>query len=79
VNSVNECLNAMLEADRALHQKCLDTPDYARAFNRLADLAGQRDEVIAAASRWLLLQDHAERTTEVLRTLLAKYGGPNGG
>jgi hypothetical protein len=75
LNSVNECLNAMRDADEGWYIHAVNHPAVGPAFNRLAALAGERDEVVAAASRWLSLQDHAEKTAEVLRHLLAKYGG----
>lgn len=72
---MNECLDRMLDADRPLYERCINTPGFAQAFSRLAELAGQRDEVIAHAERWVRMKEEGDQAGDVLKNLVQRYKG----
>lgn len=91
MNTVNECLNAMLEADRDLYTSCINRPEFATAFNAMARLAGEREELIVHLAAWFDaevvaarligtdryfdLKAKADENEQHLRALVARYKG----
>lgn len=71
MNSVGECLNALKEANEDWYSLAINDPKLAKPFARLVLIAGQRDELLTGAERWLLLdeakgeaRDHIQRLVE---------------
>lgn len=75
MNTVNDCISAMLSTNRELYTRCINEPVFAKAFADIVRIAGEREEFLVGAQQWLMLDARTDEAREHLRRLVARHVG----
>lgn len=70
---VSQALEAMRAADPELYMRIVQSP-LNKPLSEVVRLAGERDEVVAHAERFLRLRRAGDETLSVIETLVQRYG-----